>query len=65
MGAIMVIGYLAIAVIAVVWVFLDDSRKRRNALRTRPRPTHTSAQESQSMPVMARSHSAFEAQDTV
>jgi hypothetical protein len=64
MEVMMVLGYLAIVVIAVAWVFLDDSRKRRNALRTRPRPAETSASDAQTTPSLAITHSAFEAQET-
>jgi hypothetical protein len=42
------LGFIAIAVAAVSWILVDDSKKRKAARRMRPRPTESGAQASRS-----------------
>ena len=35
----MLLAFFAIAAVAATWILVDDSRKRKNARRMRPRPT--------------------------
>jgi Flp pilus assembly protein TadB len=41
--AVMVLGFVAMAVMAVAWILVDDRRKRRNARKMRPRDRETVA----------------------